>query len=81
MRVESMGEGNDTPGFQDKYHEVNRNEGKYDDTRKISDKYIPEEIVHLPQIIIPTEWRIYNLMLIKPSNYYKHPRVDNYAHT
>ena len=40
MRVESTGVGIETPGLQDTYHEVKRNEGKYDDTSKISDTYI-----------------------------------------
>ena len=61
-------------------HEGNNNEGVDDDKRKIVDKYIPEEDVNRPQLLSPTEWRVYNLSTIKPSKYSKHPGVDDYAH-
>ena len=77
VHVKSTRVGINTPGVQGTAHEYNNNEGEYYYTSEISDEDIPEEDVHHPQIISPTEQWIYNLIQIKPRN---NPGVDCYEH-
>ena len=65
-------------GVQDTSHEYKNKKDEDDETSKISDKDIPEEDVHHPQLTSQTERWMYKLRPIEPKN---HPGVDDYAHT
>ena len=74
VRIEITGVGIDTPGVQEISHAYKNNEDEDDYTRKIADKYIPEEDLYHNQITSPTERRIYTLRLRKKR---KHPGLDD----
>ena len=55
LQDESMGVDIENPGVQDKSHKEKKNEGEDYDMSKISDKDIPKEDTHHPQLTSPTK--------------------------
>ena len=78
LGIEGTGVFIKTSGVQNIAHKDENDE--HNDASEVSDKVIPEGYLHHPQLTLPTERRIFNLIPRKLRNYYKHIIVDDYVH-